>query len=154
MGIRMSRHKRKRKRYLTEYRYLLVPVVIGIAMWSVLHTVLLIGYVPSRSMSPAIEPGNYILASRIYGTLKKGDIIVFRHEGEIFVKRIAAVEGDRIRETDSEGMTLIVPEDCYYVLGDNAEMSVDSRHWKEKFVHSSEVAGRVIGCTKSRQEEK
>ena len=57
------------------------------------------------------------------------------------VKRIAAVSGDQV---ERGGIRLIVPEGCYYVLGDNKEHSMDSRYWEEPFVCGEDVVARLI----------
>lgn len=41
-----------------------------------------------------------------------------------------------------EGKAIRVPEDCYYVLGDNSDSSRDSRYWG--FVPKSNVIGRAM----------
>ena len=37
-----------------------------------------------------------ILGIRIFGELERGDVVIFRHERKMLVKRIAAGEGDRV----------------------------------------------------------
>lgn len=100
--------------------------------------VLFIGYVPTESMEPTIHKGSYILGCRIFGELKVGDIIVFEHEGKQLVKRIAAVGGDVV---EHKGRRLIIPQECFYVLGDNPDNSYDSRYWSEPFVSYRQVIG-------------
>ena len=78
---------------------------------------------------------------RIYSDLEAGDIIIFRHDGKLLVKRIAAVAGETI---ERNGAILTVPEDCYYVLGDNAEYSYDSRFWLEPFVEGKHVVAKLF----------
>ena len=39
--------------------------------------------------------------------------LIFRHDGKLLVKRIAAVEGETVERI---GAIMTVPEDCYYVL--------------------------------------
>ena len=135
------------------FRWWMVPVVVCILVFLLFHFVLIIGYVPTASMESTLKEGSYLLASRIYPSLEKGDIIVFWHDEKLLVKRIAAVPGDLIAVAVMENVqdgnidrnrTLAVPEGCYYVLGDNLEKSMDSRYWKEPFVKEREVVGKVM----------
>lgn len=77
-------------------------------------------YVPTESMEPTLETGSLILGLRIFDELETGDIIIFRRDGSHLVKRIAACAGDTI---DHQNSIVTVPDNCYYVLGDNAEKS-------------------------------
>ena len=61
-----------------------------------MKAVFLFGYVPTASMEPTLPEGSYILGLRIYGELEKGDIIIFKHDGKLLVKRIAALPGEAI----------------------------------------------------------
>lgn len=119
----------------------LVPLGITAFMVIILRFVFLFGYVPTESMEPTLEKGSYVLGFRIYGELEVGDIVIFRHAGKLLVKRIVAVGGGQI---EHNGTSLTVPEGCYYVLGDNAECSWDSRHWEEPFVEEDEIVAKTI----------
>lgn len=116
------------------------PLILTAAMLFLLKAVFLFGYVPTESMEPTLEKGSYILGIRFYSELKMGDIIIFRHEGKLLVKRIAAVAGELV---EHDGTSLTVPEGCYYVLGDNKEHSMDSRYWEEPFVSEEDVVARL-----------
>lgn len=136
------------------FRWWMIPVGVNILIWTLFHTVFLAGYVPSESMEPTLKKGSYLIASRIYASLETGDIIIFRRDGRLLVKRIAAVGGDTIDlgsltytpgwmipKRDRE--VVVVPERCFFVLGDNAENSFDSRYWEEMFVKEADVVAKV-----------
>jgi signal peptidase I len=103
---------------------------------------------------------------------ERGEIVVFRfpeNPRRPFIKRLAAKGGDRVeirggdvlingREVDSpvmqqtfyynqgdygqEGQVVEVPEDMYFVLGDNSASSHDSRFWG--FVPKRFMIGQAI----------
>ena len=105
------------------------------------ETMFFIGYVPTSSMEPTLKTGSVLLGIRIIGSIETGDIIVFRHNEKLFVKRVAAVGGDMI---EHDGQLVTVPVDCFYVLWDNTEHSYDSRCWKKPFVERQDVLAVVI----------
>ena len=119
----------------------LIPLFGAVTVIILFRCVLFIGYVPTSSMEPTLKTGSVLLGIRIIGSIETGDIIVFRHNEKLFVKRVAAVGGDIIEEN---GQTLTVPAECFYVLGDNTEHSYDSRCWKEPFVERQDVLAVVI----------
>lgn len=129
------------KKYLKKTGQWLFPAIMMLLTFFVLKCVLLIGYVPTASMEPTLGKGSYIVGCRFYSKLEAGDIIIFRHDGNLLVKRIAAVEGDTI---EKNGASLTVPEGCYYVLGDNTDNSYDSRYWADPFVREDDVVAKLI----------
>ncbi|MFT3951730.1 MAG: signal peptidase I [Oscillospiraceae bacterium] len=123
---------------------ILIPLFSAGLLFLLLKFVFLLGYVPSDSMEPSLSSGSYILGCRIYGELERGDIIIFRHDGQTLVKRIAGLPGDtaavHIDASDfSDEELQKVPEHCYYVLGDNAEDSYDSRYWDDPFIRNVDI---------------
>ena len=131
---------------MKKYRYLLIPAVCALITVLLFQTVFLIGYVPSSSMEPTLKKDSLIFGLRIHGELHDGDIIIFRHDGKLLVKRIAAGPGETV---EHNGQTLTIPADCYYVLGDNAENSLDSRYWTQPFVREKEIAAKLFEFFKS-----
>ena len=119
----------------------MVPVITMLVTFMLLKSVFLIGYVPTESMEPTLERGSYIIGRRIYSNLETGDIILFRHNGKLLVKRVAAVGGDT---AEKNGISMTVPEARCYFLGDNADSSYDSRYWLNPFVDGADVAVKLI----------
>ncbi len=118
-----------------------IPLLCGLLIFLIFRFVLIVGYVPSASMEPTIPTGSYILGLRLHGELQQGDIVIFRHEGKTLVKRIAAVPGDVVVINES---TMLVPDGCHYLLGDNAADSVDSRCWDEPFVRKDDILAVLL----------
>lgn len=119
----------------------IVPVLALLSTCLLFRFVLFIGYAPTESMEPTLKRGSIIVGSRVFGELKVGNIIVFEHEGKQLVKRIAAVGGDVV---EHKGRRLIVPEGCFYVLGDNTQSSYDSRYWEEPFVQNQNLLALLV----------
>jgi len=118
------------------------------------------------SMAPTYRSGRWLLVRHMNWPvvpLRDGEVIVFRHEGQLLIKRIAALPGER---PPIENLLLLrfrpahlpkasgewaadmarlfepIPAGQVYVLGDNAEHSEDSRDFGA--VPLSAVVGRVI----------
>ena len=123
-------------------RPFIIPVAITMTVFILFHSIFFLGYVPTESMEPTLKTGSLILGHRCFDDLQNGDIIIFRHDGSYLVKRIAASGGESI---GYQNTTITVPENCYYVLGDNSDNSYDSRYWENPFVPYEDILAKVIG---------
>ena len=95
-------------------------------------------------------------------------------EKQLFIKRIIGLPGETVEIRDGEvyingdsvplydsfcldeDVTMldtsrsmltnpfVVPEDCYFVLGDNRLNSRDSRYWSQPFVHRDKILGEAV----------
>ena len=133
----------------------MMPVGLTLIFYLILRFVLLVGYVPTPSMEPTLRQNSIIIGTRLFGELKTGDIIIFQKEGVLLVKRIAGSPGERIdltkiRYMDSvpipifEQEVITVPENAYFLLGDNSQNSWDSRYWDDPFVPAEAIVAKVI----------
>ena len=91
-------------------------------------------------MEPAIKKGSLLIGTRLYDKLTVGDVVVFEWEGQLLVKRVYGVEGMIV---EHNGTKVQIPEKCFYVVGDNRELSYDSGDWKEPFIHKSRIIAKV-----------
>ena len=119
-----------------------MPMLCCVLTLTLFRVFFFLGYVPSSSMEPTIRQGSFILADRTaYWSSEPevGDIIVFRHEGKVLVKRVMAIAGESVQTYNGVD---IVPGGMLYLLGDNEEVSIDSRFWRDPFVSIGNVIAR------------
>jgi signal peptidase I len=111
--------------------------------------------VPTNSMQPTVQPGDKVLAQHVSGSsVRRGDMVVFKDPlwGDLpEVKRIIGVGGDTVACCDAQGrltvdgtpvrepylkdagrasitgFTTVVPKGELFLLGDNRDVSQDSR---------------------------
>ena len=129
-----------------------IPLLCGISFFILMRYVFFFGYVPTDSMAPTILAKSYVFGTRIYDNPQKGDIIVFDYEGAALVKRIVALPGETVYIDDKPQekfrdfdvvRVMTVPENNYYVLGDNAEHSIDSRVWTDPFISGDRIIAKL-----------
>lgn len=127
--------------------------------------------VPTGSMINTINEKDRIMAFRLsyaFSDPVRGDIVIFdppiEDEEDYYVKRIIGLPGDTIEgkggdvyingellkedyikvKMNSDFGPYIVPEESYFMMGDNRNDSKDSRFWDVKFVNKSAILGRVF----------
>lgn len=132
-----------------------IPMGLTLLFYGLFRFVFLVGYVPTESMEPTLPQGSFILAMRIFDEPEVGDIIVFEKDGALLVKRVAAKSGEKVDLSKLPYMTTVpipvwddpvstVPDECYFVLGDNTQNSWDSRYWDNPFLSREYIVAKVI----------
>jgi len=162
----------KRVKFNSRYKKLLkstVYVILIVVALSVLVATLFLPILQiyGNSMEPTLSEGNIVVAVK-KSDFKSGDIIAFYYNNRILVKRIVAKSSEWVN-IDEDGNVFIndklldepylkekyygevdiefpyqVPEDTYFVLGDERKLSVDSRNSEIGCISSEDIIGKVI----------
>lgn len=151
--------------------WLLIPLTAVAAAILVNMFLIITAIVPSESMADTIDKGTVIVASRLAyrdKTPQRGDIVIFTNDEldtKYIVKRVIALPGERIRIekgrvyinnsdspleeayvnefSDDSFEETTVPDEAYFMLGDNRCHSYDSREWSEPFVLLEDIKAKV-----------
>ena len=147
-------------------------IVIVVVITLVINNVVLINAkIPSPSMEKTLMVKDRLFGFRLaYGiNLDLFDIVIFKYpddESRLFIKRVIGLPGEVVEIKDGkvyiDGFPTplddsfipekmigsygpyTVPENCYFMLGDNRNDSKDSRSWKNKFVRFDQIVGKAV----------
>jgi len=125
---------------MKKWKNIIYPIGVGLIVLFLLHFVFFIGYVPTASMEPTIMKGSLLMGIRLFDDLTVGDVVVFEWEDQLLVKRIYATEGMIV---EHNGMKERVPDESFYMVGDNQEGSYDSKCWEAPFVNRDRIISKV-----------
>ncbi len=135
--------------------FIIEPILAILAALLISHFLMAHTTIPTGSMIPTININDHMIINRIpyyYRNPERGELVIFRYEGQNLIKRVVGMAGDII---DMEGGRVYingeefdeleyintpnttypqfikypytVPENSYFVMGDNRENSGDSR---------------------------
>ena len=120
-----------------------------------------------QSMNATLTSGDLVVSLK-GAKFKTGDIVAFYYNNNILVKRVIANSGDWV-DIDLDGNVYVnqqkieepyldekafgepdidfpyqVPDERIFVLGDNRDVSIDSRHLAVGCVTSEQIVGRIV----------
>jgi len=126
--------------------------------------------VPTSSMEPMIMTGDRVFGSRlayINSDPQRGDVVIFHwpdDEKTYFVKRIIGLPGETVdivhgvvyidgepldepylaepMRTEDPPMHFEVPENAYFMMGDNRNCSLDARYWDNTYVYRDKIIAK------------
>lgn len=168
-----SAHTDKNTSWKKELFQWAAVLIIAVALALFINAFLIVNaQIPSGSMENTIMTGDRVFGNRLAYTFKdpeRFDIIIFKYpddESQLFIKRIIGLPGETVEIRDGhiyingsdtpledvetkepmEGSfgPYTVPEDCYFVMGDNRNNSRDSRYWEHTFVTEDEILGKAV----------
>lgn len=168
------KNERKRLRYRRRYNRTLKSTVAALIVVAALSVLVATLWMPvlqiyGKSMVPTLTDGEIVI------TVKNrhfdcGDIVAFYHENKLLVKRCIAGPGDWVDidekgnvsvnekplkepylQTKALGETNIdlpyqVPDERWFLMGDNRDVSIDSRNTVVGAVARDQIVGEIVFC--------
>ena len=154
------------------WEYVKMILIVVLVVLVVNNLILINAKIPSESMEKTIMTGDRIFGNRlayVLGDPQRFDIVIFRYpddESQLFIKRIIGLPGETVEITDGkvyidgsetpldDSFTpetptgnygpYTVPENCYFMLGDNRNNSKDSRFWQNTYVERDAILGKAV----------
>lgn len=150
--------------------WILVFVVAIVAATLIKEFIIYNVEVPTGSMENTIEINDRVVTSRLsylWNEPRRGDIVVFPFPDDEeldYIKRIIGLPGETIEgknglvyidgvalkepyvkeALDSDFGPYRVPENSYFMMGDNRNNSLDSRYWENKFLKGNKIEGKAV----------
>ena len=163
----MKREATLKKKIIEFIKDILIPVAIA---FFITHFICFIAVVPTASMKPFINENDHLIVNKVekhFGTIERGELLVFNAppdisgEKKLLIKRVIGLPGETveikegivyINDTplnedyvvykDTKNMEKInIPENEYFLLGDNRSNSFDCRFWNKKTINEKDVVG-------------
>ena len=164
--------ERKRLRYQRRYSKTLkstIAILVVVAAMAVLVATLWMPVlrIYGASMVPTLEDGQIVVCVKS-GSFEPGDIVAFYHGNKLLIKRFVAGAADWV-DIDADGNVSVngtvldepyitekaygdtnielpyqVPDSRYFLMGDNRDVSVDSRNTAVGCVSEEQIVGKIF----------
>ena len=164
----MNQNLKKQLKEVLEW--ILIIVFAIVAAMLINKYVILKAKVPTGSMEHTIEVGDCIMGFQLaymFSEPERGDIVIFPYPDNpevTYVKRIIGLPGETVEIKNGavyiDGTPIkepylkeamkgeygpyVVPEGCYFMLGDNRNSSADSRKWKNTYLKEEDILAKVL----------
>lgn len=163
--VKRERYKRRYRKTLRSTVFTLITAAAAAVLVATLWLPVLRIY--GSSMEPTLHEGQIVLSVKD-SDLEPGDIVAFYYGNKVLLKRYIAgsgswvdiledgtvlVDGEAIDEPylvdKSYGISDLeypyqVPEGCYFLLGDQRSISIDSRHSTVGAVAKDQIVGKIV----------
>ncbi len=169
-AIRSELNRVRRRRAFGSTLRSTIFTLVTVAAAAVLVAVLLLPVLQiyGQSMQGTLNNGDIVVCIK-GGEFRTGDVVAFYYNNKILVKRVIAGEGDWV-DMDQDGTVYVnnekleepyltngtdygdtnitfpyqVPEGKIFVMGDNRDVSIDSRNTAVGCVSDEQVVGRIV----------
>ena len=148
----------------------LLPYVVIVFVVALIRTFIATPVrVNGDSMYPTLKNGEILVLSKLDTKYKRNDVIVANALKTKIIKRVIGVPGDNVEykscklyingeevkdfveECITEDFTLedlygyvTIPEDYYFVMGDNRKASTDSRDYRVGLIKKDKILGKAV----------
>ena len=164
--------ERKRLRYRNRYNRTLkstIAILVVVAAAAVLIATLWMPVLQiyGSSMVPTLEDGQIVISVKT-SNFQSGDIVAFYHGNKLLIKRFIAGSSDWVN-IDDDGNVFVndekldepyltekafgntnielpyqVPDQRFFLMGDNRDVSIDSRNTAVGCVAADQIVGKVV----------
>lgn len=152
--------------------WLKLLILASVSTFVLTHYIIINCLIPTGSMENTMMPGDRVMASRLSYLLsspERYDVVVFKYPDDeklVYTKRVIGLPGDKIVIKDglvyvNDSTTPLdnefvhgvpkgdygpfkVPDNCYFMMGDNRNDSWDSRFWQNPYVQKNKIMGKAI----------
>ncbi len=155
----------------SEIKDWIVIILIGLVVFFIFNRFIAFNISsPTPSMENTFMVGDKVFVSRLsylFHDPKRGDIVVFEAPDEPekdYIKRIIGLPGETIEgyegvvyingeplkeeylweEMEGDFGPFVIPEDSYFMMGDNRNSSLDARFWENTYVTQDKFKGKAI----------
>lgn len=157
-------------KFIREYAFIPITIIAAILV----NTFIIVNArIPSASMENTISVGDRLFGNRlayISSAPQRYDIVIFKapdKKNTLYIKRIIGLPGETITvkdgipyingeidpngtkyaytngDIDGDGVFKI-PEDCYFVMGDNRAESLDARYWNQHYITRKDIVAKAV----------
>ena len=164
----MNQNVKKQIKEILEWILILALAVVAAMLIN--RYVIIKAEVPTGSMENTIKVDDCILGFKLayaFDGPERGDVVIFPYPDNqevTYVKRVIGLPGETVEikngyvyidgepieepylkeEMRGEYGPYVVPEGCYFMLGDNRNSSADSRKWTNTYLKEEDIMAKVL----------